>query len=134
MMRFKVGDQASLTKTITDERRYRFCKIDWRCEILFLILDSFAKRQCLKERIAHGISFQVLFLPSLGTKLPGRSPIYLSQNVSFRALSKSVVHFALWQRSSKNVTIKKSFTLQTNIYNQSDDDCRGRYGDNTKKE
>ena len=60
----QVGDQASLTKTITDEDVINFAKLTGDVNPIH-ILDSFAKRQCLKNVLLMVCSFQVLFLPSL---------------------------------------------------------------------
>ena len=87
----QVGDQASLTKTITDEDVINFAKLTGDVNPIH-ILDSFAKRQCLKNVLLMVCSFQVLFLPSL-ERNSCKNTIYLSQNVSFRALSKSAIHF-----------------------------------------
>ena len=64
-------------------------------------------------------SFRVLFLPSL-ERNSGKNTIYLSQNVSFRAPVKIGDTLRVVAEVIKNVTIK-IITLQTNIYNQSDD-------------
>ena len=60
----QVGDQASLTKTITDEDIINFAKLTGDVNPIH-ILDSFAKRQCLKNVLLTVCSFRVLFLPSL---------------------------------------------------------------------
>ena len=64
-------------------------------------------------------SFRVLFLPSL-ERNSRKNTIYLSQNVSFRAPVKIGDTLRVVAEVIKNVTIK-IITLQTNIYNQSDD-------------
>ena len=73
-----------------------------------------------KERIAHGMLVSSFISTILGTKLPGKNTIYLSQNVSFRAPVKIGDTLRVVAEVIKNVTIK-IITLQTNIYNQSDD-------------
>ena len=80
----QVGDQASLTKTITDEDVINFAKLTGDVNPIH-ILDSFAKTTMFKERIAHGMLVSSFISTILGTKLPGKNTIYLSQNVSFRA-------------------------------------------------
>ena len=115
----QVGDQASLTKTITDEDVINFAKLTGDVNPIH-ILDSFAKTTMFKERIAHGMLVSSFISTILGTKLPGKNTIYLSQNVSFRAPVKIGDTLRVVAEVIKNVTIK-IITLQTNIYNQSDD-------------
>ena len=73
-----------------------------------------------KERIAHGMLVSSFISTILGTKLPGKNTIYLSQNVSFRAPVKIGDTLRVVAEVIKSVMIK-IITLQTNIYNQSDD-------------
>ncbi|MNG35819.1 (R)-specific enoyl-CoA hydratase [compost metagenome] len=54
----------------------------------------------------------------LGTKLPGKNTIYLSQNVSFKAPVKigdtvTVIAEVVQKRDDKKI-----MTLETNVYNQ----------------
>lgn len=102
----QVGDQASLTKTITDEDVINFAKLTGDVNPIH-ILDSFAKTTMFKERIAHGMLVSSFISTILGTKLPGKNTIYLSQNVSFRAPVKigdtlRVVAEVIKKRDDKN--------------------------------
>ena len=115
----QVGDQASLTKTITDEDVINFAKLTGDVNPIH-ILDSFAKTTMFKERIAHGMLVSSFISTILGTKLPGKNTIYLSQNVSFRAPVKIGDTLRVVAEVIKSVMIK-IITPQTNIYNQSDD-------------
>ena len=115
----QVGDQASLTKTITDEDVINFAKLTGDVNPIH-ILDSFAKTTMFKERIAHGMLVSSFISTILGTKLPGKIRFIYPKMFHSVPLSKSVIHFALWQRLLRSVMIK-IITLQTNIYNQSDD-------------
>ena len=115
----QVGDQASLTKTITDEDVINFAKLTGDVNPIH-ILDSFAKRQCLKNVLLTVCSFRVLFLPSLERNSQAKIRFIYPKMFHSVPLSKSVIHFALWQRLLRSVMIK-IITLQTNIYNQSDD-------------
>ncbi|EEL77391.1 Dehydratase [Bacillus cereus AH676] len=116
----QVGDQASLTKTITDEDVINFAKLTGDVNPIH-ILDSFAKTTIFKERIAHGMLVSSFISTILGTKLPGKNTIYLSQNVSFRAPVKIGDTLRVVAEVIKKRDDKKIITLQTNIYNQSDD-------------
>ena len=101
----QVGDQASLTKTITDEDVINFAKLTGDVNPIH-ILDSLRKRQCLKNVLPMVCSFRVLFLPSL-ERNSSKNTIYLSQNVSFRAPVKigdtlRVVAEVIKKRDDKN--------------------------------
>lgn len=114
-----IGDQASLTKTITDEDIVTFAKLTGDVNPIHL-LDSFAKTTMFKERIAHGMLVSSFISTILGTKLPGKNTIYLSQNMAFRAPVKigdtlRVVAEVIEKRDDKRI-----ITLQTNVYNQYD--------------
>ncbi len=129
----QVGDQASLTKTITDEDVINFAKLTGDVNPIH-ILDSFAKTTMFKERIAHGMLVSSFISTILGTKLPGKKyDLFIPKMFHSVPLSKSVIHFALWQRLLKSVMIKKSLRCkQTYIINQDDIVVEGT-SDNTKK-
>ncbi|PEA56014.1 3-hydroxybutyryl-CoA dehydratase [Bacillus pseudomycoides] len=112
-----IGDQASLTKTIANEDIITFAKLTGDVNPIHL-LDSFAKTTMFKERIAHGMLVSSFISTILGTNLPGKNTIYLSQNIAFRAPVKigdtlRVVAEVVEKRDDKRI-----ITLQTNIYNQ----------------
>lgn len=114
-----IGDQATLTKTIANEDIITFAKLTGDVNPIHL-LDSFAKTTMFKERIAHGMLVSSFISTILGTKLPGKNTIYLSQNIAFRAPVKigdtlRVVAEVIEKRDDKRI-----ITLQTNIYNQYD--------------
>ena len=115
----QVGDQASLTKTITDEDVINFAKLTGDVNPIH-ILDSFAKTTMFKNVLLTVCSFRVLFLPSLERNSQAKIRFIYPKMFHSVPLSKSVIHFVLWQRLLRSVTIK-IITLQTNIYNQSDD-------------
>ncbi|MBL1704033.1 MaoC family dehydratase, partial [Klebsiella pneumoniae] len=79
------------------------------------------KTTMFKERIAHGMLVSSFISTILGTKLPGKNTIYLSQNVSFRAPVKIGDTLRVVAEVIKKRDDKKIITLQTNIYNQSGD-------------
>ncbi len=113
----QVGDQASLTTTITSEDIITFAKLTGDVNPIH-ILDSFAKTTMFKERIAHGMLVSGFISTVLGTKLPGKNTIYLSQNVSFRAPVKIGDTLRVVAEVIKKRDDKKIITLQTNVYNQ----------------
>ncbi|MFX3623023.1 MAG: MaoC family dehydratase [Ectobacillus sp.] len=113
----QVGDQASLTKTITDEDIQAFAKLTGDVNPVHL-LDSFAENTMFKERIAHGMLVAGYISTILGTRLPGKNTIYLSQNVAFKAPVKIGDTIRVVAEVIKKRDDKKIITLQTNIYNQ----------------
>ena len=110
----QVGDQASLTKTITDEDVINFAKLTGDVNPIH-ILDSFAKTTMFKERIAHGMLVSSFISTILGTKLPGKIQFIYPKMFHSVPLSKSVIHFALWQRLLRSVTIKNHYVANKYI-------------------
>ena len=110
----QVGDQASLTKTITDEDVINFAKLTGDVNPIH-ILDSFAKTTIFKERIAHGMLVSSFISTILGTKLPGKNTIYLSQNVSFRAPVKIGDTLRVVAEVIKSVMIKNHYAANKHI-------------------
>lgn len=88
----QVGDQASLTKTITDEDVINFAKLTGDVNPIH-ILDSFAKTTMFKERIAHGMLVSSFISTVLGTKLPGKIRFIYPKTFHSVLLSKSAIHF-----------------------------------------
>lgn len=115
----QVGDQAALTKTITDEDIQTFAKLTGDVNPVHL-LDSFAEHTMFKERIAHGMLVASYISTILGTKLPGKNSIYLSQNVSFKAPVRIGDTIRVIVEVVSKRDDKKIITLQTNVYNQFD--------------
>ncbi|MCP8968508.1 MaoC family dehydratase [Ectobacillus ponti] len=113
----QVGDQASLTKTITDADILAFAQLTGDVNPIHL-LDSFAETTMFQERIAHGMLVAGYISTVLGTKLPGRNTIYLSQNLSFKAPVKIGDTLTVVAEVVKKRDDKKILTMQTNVYNQ----------------
>ncbi|GGE71069.1 MaoC family dehydratase [Priestia taiwanensis] len=114
-----VGDKALFSHTITNEDIQTFATLTGDVNPIHL-LDDFAKDTIFKERIAHGMLVSSYISTILGTDLPGKNTIYLSQSVSFKAPVKindtiTVVVEVLTKRDDKKIV-----TLQTNVYNQHD--------------
>ncbi|MFB7139692.1 MaoC family dehydratase [Gottfriedia sp. NPDC056225] len=112
-----VGDEATLEVKITAELIEQFAAISTDVNPIHL-LDDFAEESIFKERIAHGMLICSFISSVLGTKLPGKNTIYLSQEVFFKAPVKindtiKVIVSVISKRDDK-----KLLTLQTNVYNQ----------------
>lgn len=83
-MNLKVGDTASLTKTITDADIRAFAELSGDRNPIHLD-DEYAATSRFGHRIAHGMLAASLISTVLGTELPGTGTVYLSQNSRFVA-------------------------------------------------
>jgi len=80
----KIGDEASLTRTITEVHIVNYAGItgDWNP----VHSDAeHAAQSMFGERIAHGMLVAGLISALLGNQLPGPNSIYLGQDLSFIA-------------------------------------------------
>lgn len=82
MAEFAPGQQASLTKTISEADVYAFAGITGDFNPLHVDAE-FAQQSRFGERIAHGILTAGLISAVLGTRLPGPGGVYLSQTLKF---------------------------------------------------
>ncbi|HEV7903047.1 MAG TPA: MaoC family dehydratase [Pyrinomonadaceae bacterium] len=83
-MKYKVGDTATLSKTITDADIHTFADLIGDHNSVHLD-DEFAARTRFGRRIAHGMLGASFISAALGEKLPGRGTVYLSQTFKFIA-------------------------------------------------
>lgn len=83
-MNFKVGDVATLTKTITDADIHAFADLIGDHNSVHLD-DEYAARTRFGRRIAHGMLSAAFISAAIGEKLPGRGAVYLSQTFKFVA-------------------------------------------------
>ncbi|PIE00859.1 MAG: enoyl-CoA hydratase [Thiothrix nivea] len=79
-----VGDTASLTRTFTEEDVRQFAELSGDYNPVHLDAE-FAAASQFGQRIVHGILVTSLFSTLLGTELPGKGAIYMTQNSQFRA-------------------------------------------------
>lgn len=79
---FKIGQKASLTKTITEKDLSHFIAITGDTNPLH-VDESFAKQTFFGQRIAHGMLSASLFSTLVGMHLPGTGAIYKSQTLEF---------------------------------------------------
>lgn len=77
-----VGDQESITKTITQKDVETFGEITGDYNPAHFD-DEYAASTMFKKRIAHGMLVGSLFSPILGMKLPGPGAIYVTQTLKF---------------------------------------------------
>ena len=78
----KIGQKASLTKTITEEDLSHFIAITGDTNSLH-VDDSFAKHTFFGQRIAHGMLSASLFSTLVGMHIPGIGAIFKSQTLEF---------------------------------------------------
>ena len=80
----KIGDQASLTKTFSDEDVRTFAEISGDKNPIHLD-DEYAASTRFGKRLVHGILTSGTISAVLGTQLPGPGSVYMSQTLKFRA-------------------------------------------------
>ena len=83
-MNFKVGEQATVAKTITDEDIRVFADLVGDHNSIHLD-DEYAGKTRFGRRIAHGMLSASLISTVIGTKLPGPGSVYLKQSYQFVA-------------------------------------------------
>ena len=80
----KIGDEASLARTITEAHIVSYAGITGDMNPLHVDAE-YAAHSMFKERIAHGMLMAGLISAVLGTQLPGPNSIYLGQDLKFMA-------------------------------------------------
>ena len=83
-MKFKPGDTASISKTITDDDIRMFADASGDHNPLHLD-DEFARQTRFGRRIAHGMLSASLISAVIARDLPGQGSIYLGQSLRFVA-------------------------------------------------
>jgi 3-hydroxybutyryl-CoA dehydratase len=81
-MKFKIGDSASISKTITDRDIQAFADVTGDHNPIHLD-EEFAGKTRFGRRIAHGMLSASLISSVLANKLPGAGSVYLSQTLKF---------------------------------------------------
>jgi 3-hydroxybutyryl-CoA dehydratase len=83
-MKFKPGDSASLSRTISDDDIRAFANATGDHNPLHLD-EQFAKQTRFGKRIAHGMLSASLISAVIANELPGQGSIYLGQTLAFVA-------------------------------------------------
>lgn len=83
-MNLKVGDAATLSKTITDADVRAFAELTGDHNPVHLD-DEYAAGTRFGRRVAHGMLAASLISAALANELPGRGTVYLSQQLRFTA-------------------------------------------------
>ena len=108
---FEIGEQAGLTKTITEADVMAFAGLVGDTNPLHLD-DAYARQTRFGRRIAHGMLTAGLISAVLGTQLPGLGAIYLSQTLKFLApvylgdIITATVQVIAWRPDKRIVTLK----------------------------
>jgi 3-hydroxybutyryl-CoA dehydratase len=83
-MKFKAGDTASISKTVTDDDIHRFADVTGDHNPLHLD-EEFARTTRFGRRIAHGMLSASMISAAIANELPGKGSIYLGQTLQFVA-------------------------------------------------
>ncbi len=113
----RIGDRASISKTITEADLIMFAGISFDHNPLHMNKE-FAKTTRFGERIVHGLLTASLISAVLGTKLPGPGSIYLSQTFKFLKPVKIGDTITAAAEVLDYNQEKRLITLQTDCLNQ----------------
>ncbi|HVO67956.1 MAG TPA: MaoC family dehydratase [Syntrophales bacterium] len=114
---FTVGEEATLTRTISDDDIRTFARISGDENPVHMD-DGYAKGTMFKGRIAHGMLVAGLISAILGTKLPGPGSIYMSQELRFLAPVRPGDQVTARARITEWNPDKGRVTLSTDVSNQ----------------
>ena len=114
----KVGDKASISKTVTDQVVRTFAEVTEDFNPVHVDAE-FAAKSLFKERIAHGMLGAGLISAVLGTKLPGPNTIYLGQEMKFLAPVKIGDTITAEVEVLEKIDKPKLLKLKTVVRNQS---------------
>lgn len=115
---FKVGDSASLRRTVTEADIVNFAGITGDFNPVH-IDEEYAKGTMFKGRIAHGLFSASLISNILGNRLPGPGCIYLKQSLRFLSPVKAGDTITAEVEIIETIEDKKRLRLSTTCKNQS---------------
>lgn len=113
----KVGDKASLSKTISEYDVYTYAGLSGDFNPVHVNAE-FAKTTMFKERIAHGMLSAAFISAVLGTTLPGANTIYLAQELAFKAPVKIGDTITATVQVIEKIEAKNRLILKTTVTNQ----------------
>ena len=117
----KIGDRASMTKTVTDADVIAFASVTGDNQPLHLD-DAFAAKTRFKKQIAHGMLSAGFISAVLGTKLaPNNVVVYLSQQMRFRLPVSIGDRITAEAEVTAIDTEKRIVTVRTDCLNQNGD-------------
>ena len=79
----KVGDSASLSKTVTEADIMNFAEVSGDFNPVHVDAE-FASQSMFKQQIAHGMLSASYISALLGNQLPGPNTLYLGQTLNFK--------------------------------------------------
>lgn len=117
---FRVGQQATFTKTVTEGDVTTFAGLV--CDFNPIHIDAeYARKSRFGQRVAHGMFTGGLISAVLGTKLPGPGSIYLSQQIEFLApvfigdTITATAQVSSWRPDKRIITLKTDAHNQDNV-------------------
>ena len=113
----KVGDKASMSKTVTEFDVYTFAGVTGDFNPVHIDAE-FAKTTMFKERIAHGMLTAGFISAVLGTALPGQNTIYMGQELQFKAPVKIGDTVTATVEVMEKIEGKNRLVLRTSCTNQ----------------
>jgi len=113
----KVGDQASISKTVTESDILTFAGLTMDYNPVHINAE-YAKESIFGERIAHGMLSAGFISAVLGTTLPGPNSIYLGQELKFTAPVKIGDTVTATATIIEKREEKRILKLQTTVANQ----------------
>lgn len=113
----KVGDQASVSKTLSESDVYLYAGITGDLNPAH-VNEAYAEQTFFKTRIAHGMLSAGFISAILGMHLPGPGTIYLHQSLSFKAPVKIGDTLTARVEVLEVISDKNRLRLQTVCENQ----------------
>ena len=108
---FRVGEQASFTKTVTEADVTTFADLIGNFNPIYVDAE-YARKSRFGRRVAHGMFTAGLISAVLGNKLPGPGAFYLSQEIEFLApvyvgdTITATVEVVSWRSDKRIITLK----------------------------
>ncbi len=113
----KIGDEASLSRTITDAHIVNFAGITGDFNPVHVDAE-YAQQSMFGERICHGMLMAGLISAVLGMQLPGPNAIYLGQDLKFTAPVKIGDTVTVTATVTEKRDDKRIIKLRTAVSNQ----------------
>jgi len=113
----KIGDKASMSKTVTEYDIYTFAGVTGDFNPLHIDAE-YAKTTIFKERIAHGMLGAGFISAVIGTALPGANSIYMGQELKFLAPVKIGDTVTATVEVIELIEAKSRVILRTTVTNQ----------------
>ena len=113
----KIGDEASLSRTITEAHIVSFAGLTGDFNPVHVDAE-YAQQSMFGERICHGMLMAGLISTVLGMQLPGSNAIYLCQDLKFTAPVKIGDTVTVTAKVTEKRDDKRIIKLRTTVSNQ----------------